>query len=97
MFRISIFGPPRRDIIGTLYWHVKLSGHYDSGMGGVDLTNRRAGGADEGGAGLQRNSGSVKNSVSRLDGLAKSPKFVMPDLIRHPEHIEITGFRPSPE
>jgi hypothetical protein len=22
---------------------------------------------------------------------------VMPDLIRHPEHIEMTGFRPSPE
>jgi hypothetical protein len=32
-----------------------------------------------------------------IDGLVKSPEFVMPDLIRHPEHTEITGFRPSPE
>jgi hypothetical protein len=32
-----------------------------------------------------------------IDGIAKSPKFVMPDLIRHPENVEITGFRPSPE
>jgi hypothetical protein len=28
-----------------------------------------------------------------FDGLAKSPEFVMPDLIWHPEHTEITGFR----
>jgi len=27
-----------------------------------------------------------------LDKLVKSPKTVMPDLIRHPEFIEITGF-----
>jgi hypothetical protein len=32
-----------------------------------------------------------------IDGLVKSRKNVMPDLIRHPEHIEITGFRLSPE
>jgi len=32
-----------------------------------------------------------------IDDLVKSPKSVMPVLIRHPEHIEITGFRPSPE
>jgi len=31
------------------------------------------------------------------DGLVKSPRLVMPDLIRHPEHIENTGFRPPPE
>jgi hypothetical protein len=34
---------------------------------------------------------------SIFDGLVKSPKNVMPDLIRHPEHIEITGFPPSRE
>ena len=28
-----------------------------------------------------------------LDELVKSPNTVMPDLIRHPELIEITGFR----
>jgi hypothetical protein len=38
-----------------------------------------------------------KNSHSRFGGLVKSPEFVMPDLIRHPEHTEITGFRLSPE
>jgi len=32
-----------------------------------------------------------------LDLLVKSPKTVMPDLIRHPEVIEFTGFRLSPE
>jgi len=31
------------------------------------------------------------------DNLVKSPKTVMPDLIRHPEVIEFTGFRLSPE
>jgi hypothetical protein len=38
-----------------------------------------------------------KNSDLRFGGLVKSPEFVMPDLIRHPEHTEMTGFRPSPE
>jgi len=33
----------------------------------------------------------------KFDGLVKSPKTVMPDLIRHPEVIEFTGFRLSPE
>jgi hypothetical protein len=33
----------------------------------------------------------------KADKLVKSPKTVMPDLIRHPERIEITGFRLSPE
>jgi len=33
----------------------------------------------------------------RVDNLVKSPKTVMPDLIRHPEVIEFTGFRLSPE
>jgi len=32
-----------------------------------------------------------------LDELIKSSKTVMPDLIRHPEVIEFTGFRLSPE
>jgi hypothetical protein len=36
-------------------------------------------------------------SLPLLDGLVKSPKPVMPDLIRHPEVIEFTGFRLSPE
>jgi hypothetical protein len=31
------------------------------------------------------------------DGLVKSPKIVMPDLIRHQEHTDIAGFRLSPE
>jgi hypothetical protein len=33
----------------------------------------------------------------KVDGFAKTPPIVMPDLIRHPEAIEFTGFRPSPE
>jgi hypothetical protein len=33
----------------------------------------------------------------KLDGFVKSPRIVMPDLIRHPEQIEFTGFRLSPE
>jgi hypothetical protein len=32
-----------------------------------------------------------------FDNPVKSLEIVMPDLIRHPEHIEITGFRLSPE
>ena len=32
-----------------------------------------------------------------VDSFVKSPKTVMPDLIRHPEVIEFTGFRLSPE
>jgi len=32
-----------------------------------------------------------------LDEFVKSSEIVMPDLIRHPEHIEFTGFRLSPE
>ncbi|WP_319523744.1 hypothetical protein [uncultured Desulfosarcina sp.] len=39
----------------------------------------------------------IENSKANVDGLVKSTKLVMPDLIRHPEHIEITGFRPAPE
>jgi hypothetical protein len=44
-----------------------------------------------------QNTNNIKIPNSNDDGLAKSNKFVMPDLIRHPEHIEITGFPPSPE
>ncbi len=33
----------------------------------------------------------------KYDDLVKSPKIVMPDLIRHPEVVEFTGFRLSPE
>jgi len=29
--------------------------------------------------------------IFNFDGPVKSPKNVMPDLIRHPEHVEITG------
>jgi hypothetical protein len=36
-------------------------------------------------------------SIFSIDGLVKSPKTVMPDLIRHPEVIGFTGFRLSPE
>jgi hypothetical protein len=32
-----------------------------------------------------------------IDAFVKSPRIVMPDLIRHPELIEFTGFRLSPE
>jgi hypothetical protein len=32
-----------------------------------------------------------------FDNHVKSLEIVMPDLIRHPERIEITGFRLSPE
>jgi len=35
--------------------------------------------------------------ISKIDDLVISPKTVMPDVIRHPEHIENTGFRLSPE
>jgi hypothetical protein len=35
----------------------------------------------------------LKNFV----GFANNSEFVMPDLIRHPEFAEVTGFRPSPE
>jgi hypothetical protein len=33
----------------------------------------------------------------KLDGFVKSPLTVMPDLIRHPEPVEFTGFWLSPE
>jgi hypothetical protein len=33
----------------------------------------------------------------KINGLVKSPKTVMLDLIRHPEVIEFTGFRLSPK
>jgi hypothetical protein len=33
----------------------------------------------------------------KIDEFVKSRCTVMPDLIRHPEHIEMTGFRLSPE
>jgi len=32
-----------------------------------------------------------------VDGLVKSNNTVMPDLIRHPEVLDITGFRLYPE
>jgi hypothetical protein len=37
------------------------------------------------------------SKVTKFDALVKSLQIVMPDLIRHPEHIELTGFRLSPE
>jgi hypothetical protein len=33
----------------------------------------------------------------KYDSFVKSPQIVMPDLIRHPEGVDITGFRLSPE
>jgi len=35
--------------------------------------------------------------VVKTDEFLKSLPPVMPDLIRHPELIELTGFRPAPE
>jgi len=32
-----------------------------------------------------------------VDGFVKSPKTVIPDLIRYPEVVEFTGFRLPPE
>jgi len=40
---------------------------------------------------------SKKRLFIKKDALVKNPKNVMPNLIRHPEHIEIAGFRLSPE
>jgi hypothetical protein len=40
---------------------------------------------------------SSSSGRTKIDNFVKSPEFVMPDLIRHPEGIEFTGFRPSPE
>jgi len=34
---------------------------------------------------------------TNFDGFVKSPLIVMPDLIRHPEPVEFTGFRLPPE
>jgi hypothetical protein len=36
------------------------------------------------------------DSIS-VDEIVKSPLAVIPDLIRDPEVVEITGFRPTPE
>jgi hypothetical protein len=36
-------------------------------------------------------------SKTNIDCFVKNPRIVMPDLIRHPENIENTGFRLSPE
>jgi len=38
-----------------------------------------------------------EHRTSNVNGFVKSPNTVMPDLIRHPELIENTGFRLSPE
>jgi len=46
----------------------------------------------------ERDHSIVNNSFKPIiDELVKSPLIVMPDLIRHPEHIDFTGFRRSPE
>jgi hypothetical protein len=42
-------------------------------------------------------SGRALMKLPNAVGFAKRPEFVMPDLIRHPEYPEVTGFRPSPE
>jgi hypothetical protein len=41
--------------------------------------------------------GHPKWVASIFDKLVRSPKTVMPDLIRYPEIIEFTGFRLPPE
>jgi len=38
-----------------------------------------------------------ETTLKNFIGFAKSSEFFMPDLIRHPEYVEVTGFRPSPE
>jgi hypothetical protein len=38
-----------------------------------------------------------EHRTSNADGFVKSPRIVMPDLIRHPEQAEFTGFRLLPE
>jgi len=40
--------------------------------------------------------GKQKHLIDTYDMVAKSLHIVMPDVIRHPEHIEYTGFRLSP-
>ena len=40
---------------------------------------------------------SYETTLKNFVGFAKNSEFVMPDLIRHPEFAEVTGFRPSPE
>jgi hypothetical protein len=40
---------------------------------------------------------SYETTLKNFVGIAKNSEFVMPDLIRHPEFAEVTGFRPSPE
>jgi hypothetical protein len=35
--------------------------------------------------------------IIKIDGVVKSLRIVMPDLIRHPEGLEFAGFRLSPE
>jgi hypothetical protein len=40
---------------------------------------------------------SYKAPNSNTNGFVKTPRIVMPDLIRHTEPIEFTGFRLSPE
>jgi len=39
----------------------------------------------------------IESSINTIDAPEKSPSAVMPDLIRHPEVLEFTGFLPSPE
>ena len=39
----------------------------------------------------------ISISIKNNDDLLKSLTFVMPDLVRKPEFIEYTGFRPAPE
>ena len=53
-------------------------------------------GLGQGVMGIRKNNSSAHIAYN-FDNLVKSPKTVMPDLIRHPEVIEFTGFRLSPE
>jgi hypothetical protein len=44
-----------------------------------------------------RKKGMTTSCKTIFDGPVKSLLFVMPDLIRHPELVEFTGFRLPPE
>jgi hypothetical protein len=38
-----------------------------------------------------------ETTLKNFVGFAKNSELVMPEMIRHPEFYEVTGFRPSPE
>jgi hypothetical protein len=46
---------------------------------------------------IKQHTSDVFISTLNSDDLEKIPQIVMPDLIRHPERVDITEFRLSPE